>query len=161
MSAFFGALGGFSRTFGTTMNAEVQKVAVLHEGAQVRHRRSSSRSTARTFPVSVYTRLIDGVNRNLPSFHRYLKLRQRMMGARLSCTTTISTRRSSSSVKLEYTPEEAQKLVLGAVAPLGPEYAAVIQRAFNDRWIDLLPNDGQALGRVFERRRATTSTRTC
>ena len=27
MSAFFSALGGFSRTFGTTMNAEVQKVA--------------------------------------------------------------------------------------------------------------------------------------
>src|SRR5436190_9110884 len=51
-----------------------------------------------------------------------------------------------SSVKLEYTPQEAQKLVLGAIAPLGSEYASVIQRAFRDRWIDLLPNDGKRSG---------------
>jgi oligoendopeptidase F len=36
--------------------------------------------------------------------------------------------------------------VLGAVAPLGPEYASVIERAFKDRWIDLLPNDGKRSG---------------
>jgi hypothetical protein len=29
MTAFFTALGTFSRTFGTTMNGEVQKVAFL------------------------------------------------------------------------------------------------------------------------------------
>ena len=50
------------------------------------------------------------------------------------------------SVKLEYSPEEAQKLVLDAVAPLGPDYQATIQRAFKDRWIDLLPNDGKRSG---------------
>src|ERR1700687_645395 len=51
-----------------------------------------------------------------------------------------------SSVKLDYTPEDAQTLVLGAVAPLGPEYASVIARAFKERWIDLLPNDGKRSG---------------
>ncbi len=30
-------------------------------------------------PTSVYMRLIDGVNQHLPTFHRYLKLRKRMM----------------------------------------------------------------------------------
>ena len=35
MSAFFTALGGFGRTFGTTMNANVQKVDVLREDAEV------------------------------------------------------------------------------------------------------------------------------
>ena len=57
------------------------------------------------------------------------------------------------SVKLEYTPEEAQKHVLAAVAPLGAEYQATIQRAFNERWIDLLPERRQAVGRLLERRR--------
>ncbi len=37
-------------------------------------------STIRTFPSPVYSRLIEGVNRHLPSFHRYLKLRKRMLG---------------------------------------------------------------------------------
>jgi oligoendopeptidase F len=50
------------------------------------------------------------------------------------------------SVKLEYTPEEAQQHVLAAVAPLGPEYQAVIQRAFKERWIDLFPNEGKRSG---------------
>ena len=36
--------------------------------------------------------------------------------------------------------------MLDAVAPLGPEYQATIQRAFNERWIDLLPNDGKRSG---------------
>ena len=62
------------------MNGEVQKVLVRREGAEIPSRRSSRSSTARTFPTSVYTRLIDGVNKNLPAFHRYLKLRKRMMG---------------------------------------------------------------------------------
>jgi oligoendopeptidase F len=144
MAAFFGALGGFSRTFGTTMNAEVQKVAFYTKARKY----DSSLAQALdgpNIPASVYTRLIEGVNKNLPAFHRYLKLRQKIMGVdQLHYYDLYAP--LVSSVKLEYTPQEAQKLVLGAVAPLGSEYASVIQRAFRDRWIDLLPNDGKRSG---------------
>ena len=61
----------------------------------------------------------------------------------------------------KYTPGEAQKLVLAAVAPLGADYQATIGRAFDSRWIDLYPNEGKALGRLLGRRRVTTSIRTC
>ena len=144
MSAFFGALGGFSRTFGTTMDAEVQKVAFY---TKARKYKSSLEGTldGPNIPVSVYTRLIDGVNKHLPAFHRYLKLRQRIMKVdQLHYYDLYAP--LVSSVKLEYTPEEAQKLVLGAVESLGPEYASVIERAFNNRWIDLLPNEGKRSG---------------
>jgi oligoendopeptidase F len=144
MSSFFGALGGFSRTFGTTMDAEVQKVAFY---TKARKYKSSLEGTldGPNIPVPVYTRLIDGVNRHLPAFHRYLKLRQRIMKVdQLHYYDLYAP--LVSSVKLEYTPEEAQKLVLGAVAPLGPEYASIIERAFNNRWIDLLPNEGKRSG---------------
>src|SRR5204862_5049640 len=50
------------------------------------------------------------------------------------------------SVDLKYTPGEAQKLVLAAVAPLGTDYQATIRRAFNERWIDLFPNEGKRSG---------------
>jgi len=144
MSAFFGALGGFSRTFGTTMDAEVQKVAFY---TKARKYKSSLEGTldGPNIPVSVYTRLIEGVNKHLPAFHRYLKLRQRIMRVdQLHYYDLYAP--LVSSVKLEYTPEEAQKLVLGAVESLGPEYASVIERAFNNRWIDLLPNEGKRSG---------------
>ncbi len=144
MSAFFTALGGFSRTFGTTMNAEVQKVLFFTKSRRY-NTALETELDAPNIPTSVYMRLIDGVNRNLPSFHRYLKLRQRMMGLGSLHYSDLYAPLVS-SVKLEYTPEEAQKLVLGAVAPLGREYGATIQRAFNERWIDLLPNAGKRSG---------------
>src|SRR5215467_13195717 len=144
MSAFFGALGGFSRTFGTTMNAEVQKVLFF---SKVRRYQTALETEldGPNIPTSVYTRLIDGIDKNLPSFHRYLKLRQRMMGLESLHYYDLYAPLVG-SVKLEYTPEEAQKLVLGAVAPLGHEYAGTIQRAFDERWIDLLPNTGKRSG---------------
>jgi oligoendopeptidase F len=144
MSAFFNALGSFSRTFGTTMNAEVQKVLFF---TKVRHYNTALEAEldGSNIPTSVYARLVDGVNKNLPSFHRYLKLRRRMMGLDSLHYYDLYAPLVG-SVKLEYTPEEAQKLVLGAVAPLGQEYTATIQRAFNERWIDLLPNTGKRSG---------------
>jgi oligoendopeptidase F len=144
MSAFFNALGSFSRTFGTTMNTEVQKVLFY---TKVRHYKSALETEldGPNIPVSVYTRLIDGVNKNLPAFHRYLKLRKRMMGLDDLHYYDLYAPLVG-SVKLEYSPEEAQKLVLGAVAPLGADYQKTIQKAFDDRWIDLLPNAGKRSG---------------
>jgi oligoendopeptidase F len=144
MSAFFGSLAGFSRTFGSTMNAEVQKVAFFTKARKYDSSLALSLDGP-NIPISVYTRLIEGVNKNLPTFHRYLKLRQRMMGLdQLHYYDLYAP--LVSSVKLEYTAQEAQKLVLGAVAPLGAEYKSVIERAFRDRWIDLLPNEGKRSG---------------
>ena len=45
-----------------------------------------------------------------------------------------------------YTPEETQKNILAALAPLGPDYALRSTRAFNERWIDLYPNEGKRSG---------------
>jgi oligoendopeptidase F len=144
MSTYFGALGSFSRTYGTTMSSEVQKVMFI---AKARKYPTSLEAMldGPNIPVSVYHRLIEGVNNQLPTFHRYLKLRKRMMGLdELHYYDLYAP--LVGSVKLEYTPEQAQKHVLAAVAPLGAEYQSVIQRAFKERWIDLFPNEGKRSG---------------
>jgi oligoendopeptidase F len=93
----------------------------------------------------VYTRLIDGVNHNLPTFHRYLKLRQRMLKVpELHYYDLYAP--LVSSVDLNYTADEAEARVLEALAPLGSDYAAAAKRAFTERWIDLYPNDGKRAG---------------
>ena len=144
MSAFFTALGGFTRTYGTTMNASVQK-AVFYAKSRKYPTTLEMSLDAANIPTSVYTRLVDGVNKSLPSFHRYLKLRKRMMGVdQLHYYDLYAP--LVGSVNLTYTPEEAQKLVLAAVAPLGAEYVSVMQRAFNERWIDLFPTEGKRSG---------------
>jgi oligoendopeptidase F len=148
MSAFFKTFAGFNRTFGTTMDGEVQKVLFL---SKARHYPSALAFAldGPNIPASVYTRLVDGVNRHLPVFQRYLRLRRRMLGVdQLHYYDLYAP--LVGSVNLQYTPEEAQKHVLAAVAPLGAEYQAVVQRAYNERWIDLFPSEGKRSGAYSE-----------
>ena len=145
MSAFFGSLGGFSRTFGTTINSEVQKVLFYGRARKYASNLEASLDPA-NIPVSVYTRLVAGVNRHLPTFHRYLKLRKRMMDIKDDLHYYDLYAPLVSSVDLRYTPDEAQKHVLAAFAPLGSDYQAVVQRAFNERWLDWHPTEGKRSG---------------
>ncbi len=144
MAAFFNALGGFSRTLGTTMNSSLQKAQFF---AKTRKYGSSLESAlgGPNIPVSVYTRLVDGVNANLGSFHRYLQLRKRMMGiSELHYYDLYAP--LVASVDLKYTPEESQQHILTAMAPLGSEYLTVLKRAFAERWVDVYPNPGKRSG---------------
>jgi len=96
-------------------------------------------------PVSVYNSLVSGVNANLDTFHRYLRLRKRMMGVDQIHYYDLYAPLVE-NVNLEYPIDQASKNVLAAVAPLGPEYQAAINRALNERWIDLYPNAGKRSG---------------
>ncbi len=144
MSAYFRALGRFSQTLGSTLTGAV-RAAQFYANARKYESDLAARLDTPNIPVSVYSRLIDGVNRHLPSFHRYLKLRKRMMRVdELHYYDLYAP--LVGSVNLEYTPEEAQTHIAAAVAPLGPEYVGLINRAFNERWIDLMPNEGKRSG---------------
>jgi len=144
MSAFFGGLGKFSRTFGTIINGEAEKLQ-FYLKARNYPSALAMQLDGPNIPESVYMRLIDGVNRNLKTFHRYLGLRKRMMGLdELHYYDLYAP--LVSSVDLAYKPEDAQRHILEAMKPLGAEYASVLQRAFNERWIDLFPSPGKRSG---------------
>ena len=145
MASFFGALGSFGRTFGTTLDAEVQKVRFYSKS---RHYTTDLELAldGPNIPTSVYTRLIDGVNKNLPTFHRYLRLRQKMLGLTDQLHYYDLYAPLVKEVNLKYTPDEAMKHVIEAVKPLGPDYATVVQKAFNERWVDFYPTEGKQSG---------------
>jgi oligoendopeptidase F len=144
MSSFFGALGNFRGTFGSTLNGQVQ-ADVFYAKARKYSSALESALDGANIPTTVYTRLIDGVNHNLQTFHRYLGLRKRMMGVpELHYYDLYAP--LVSSVDLNYTADEAQKHVMAALAPLGADYAAAASRAFTERWIDLYPNPGKRAG---------------
>jgi oligoendopeptidase F len=144
MSAFFQALGAFRRTFGATMNANAQK-DLFYMKARKYDSTLEAALNENNIPVAVYTSLVDGVNASLPTFHRYLKLRKRMMGVdQLHYYDLYAP--LVKSVNVRYAVEDARPEILAALAPLGPEYIAVLRRAFSERWIDLYPNPGKRAG---------------
>jgi oligoendopeptidase F len=145
MSAFFTAMGGFGRTFGTTMNASVQR-SLFYSRSRKYESNLHAGLNGPNIPVSVYSRLVDGVNRHLPTFHRYLKLRKRMMGITGDLHYYDLYAPLVAEVNLRYTPEEAQQHVIASMAPLGADYTGVLQRAFKERWLDWYPTEGKVSG---------------
>ncbi len=145
MSTFFTALGGFSRTLGTTINASVQR-SLFYSKARKYASTLEAALDRNKIPVSVYMRLIEGVSSHLPTFHRYLRLRKRMMGITDDLHYYDLYAPLVASVDLRYTPEEAQQLVMNASRPLGGEYVSVLQRSFNERWLDWYPSEGKKSG---------------
>ena len=144
MSTFFESLGKYRATYGTLMNANLQ-ASVFYARSHKYNTVLENALDSPNIPISVYMRLIEGVNHNLPTFHRYLKLRKRMMGVQELHYYDLYAPLVG-SVNLKYSVEEAEQNILDALVPLGPEYAEGSTRAFNERWIDMYPNEGKSSG---------------
>lgn len=142
--AFFTTLGQFRRTFGTQLYANVKRDMFY---ARARHYENclSTALDDNAIPVEVYHALIRNINTNLPTFHRYLKLRQRMLGVpQLEYHDLYAP--VVKGVELNYAYDEARQLILTALAPLGSDYQKVVEEAFRSRWIDLYPTTGKRSG---------------
>lgn len=142
--AFFGKLGEFERTFGTQLYGHLKKDVFY---SRVRKYDSTLHGAldGDNIPVSVYHNLIKNVRRNLDTFHRYLKLRERMMGLdQLNYYDLYAP--LVKDLDLKYSVDEAKDLIIKSLEPLGEEYTQVIQRSFDERWIDMYPNEGKRSG---------------
>ena len=143
-NAFWGAFNKFKGTFGTDLYAEVKKDMFY---ARARNYESSLQSALdkNNIPTEVYTNLIKNVTDNLDSFYRYLELKKRMLGVETLEYSDIYAP-VVKGIDLHYTYDEAKKLVLDALAPLGPDYCRVVEDAFKERWIDVYPSPGKRSG---------------
>jgi oligoendopeptidase F len=143
-AAFFGKLNDFRRTYGTQLNAEVKKNLFYMRARKYRSCLESALD-ANNIPLEVYYGLIKNVNANLGTFHRYLRLRKRILGVdELHYYDLYAPLLADVDVK--YTYEEAQQHVLASLEPLGKEYLDVTRRAFSERWLDVYPTEGKRSG---------------
>jgi oligoendopeptidase F len=143
-AAFMNKLNDYRRTYGTQLNAQVKK-DLFYKNARNYPSCLESSLDANNVPVQVYNSLIENVNKNLNTFHRYLKLRQRILGVdQLHYYDLYAP--LLADVDLKYTFEESQKNILMALKPLGSDYVATVNKAFSNRWIDVYPTEGKRSG---------------
>lgn len=142
--AYFGKLNEFQRTFGAQLYGNIN--AALFSTKARNYESTLERALdAGNIPTDVFHNLIKNVNGNLETFHRYLNLRKRMMVVDTLHYYDLYAPLVE-QVDLAYTVEEAVDNILNSLKPLGNEYINVSKKAFNERWIDMYPNEGKRSG---------------
>lgn len=142
--AFWNNYAKFKASYGEMLYGNVKRDMF---NAKARHYDSSLQSTLYpdNIPVEVYHSLVDNVNKSLPAFYRYLQIKKRMMG--------VDTLRYLDlyapvvkNIDMKYTYPEACDLVLNALKPMGNEYVSTVEKAMDNRWIDVYPTKGKQSG---------------
>ena len=142
--AFYDTLQQFSGTLAATLAATVNEHVF---DMRVRHYDSSLEASlaANEVDPAVYRMLVDEVNAGLPTLHRYLRLRARMLG--------IDDLRYHDmypplvpEISSGYPWEKSKKLVLEALAPLGRDYVETFGSVLDAGWVDVFPAPGKRSG---------------
>lgn len=142
--AFFGSLNDYNRTIGTELYGKI-KEALFTKNVRKYNSCLESALDRNNIPVSVYHKLIENANKNLPTLYRYLKLRKRMLGVDTLRYFDIYAPLIK-SVDLNYSYDEACDIVKKSLSVLGDEYVNTLQKAFDNRWIDVYPTTGKRSG---------------
>ena len=96
-------------------------------------------------PVSVYQNLIETMKKRLPDMYRYVALRKKLLGYEELHMYDVYVPMVDTPEK-KYSFEEAKEMVKRALAPLGEDYQALLQKGFDNRWIDVYENEGKRTG---------------
>jgi len=142
--SFFGELGKFKMTLGTQLYGKI-KENMFSKNVRKYNSCLEAALDQNNIPTEVYHKLIENANKNLPTLHRYLKLRKRMLGVdELHYYDMYAP--LVGSVDLEYNYDEATGIMLESLSVLGDEYTVTLKEAFDNRWIDVYPSTGKRSG---------------
>ena len=145
--AFKGYFGTYHKFINTTaaLYAGAVKAASFYSAARRYDGNCEAALFANNVPVSVYDALIEAVHDGLPAMQEYLNLRREVLGLdSIDVFDLYVPMVDDVDFKMPY--EKAKALVREAVAPLGEDYQKVLDRAFNERWIDVYENKGKESG---------------
>ncbi len=96
-------------------------------------------------PTAVYERLSDCIDANVGKLHEYLEYRRQKMGVdKLHMYDLHVPIIEGCDMGMDY--EDACKLVVKALAPLGENYCKLLEKAFAERWVDVYENKGKRSG---------------
>jgi oligoendopeptidase F len=144
--AFWGTWKKYEGTFGQTLATQVMGEEL---DAKVRHYPDalSDAIFAENMPEAVYQQLVAQANAGLPTMYRYLKLRKKLLGIDGDLQYyDIYPSMFTLDHPLHFSIADAESTAFDVTKPYGPEYAAMLHKAFAGRWMDVLPRQGKASG---------------
>ena len=144
--SLFGTYGTFGNTLAATLTGTCRSAAFY---ARARHFHSSLEASLseENIPTGLYDRLIDTIHQNLEPLHEYIRLKKEIFGydeLHYYDLYAPLSEHGADSFSCDY--DEACRRILAALAPLGPEYTAVLRKGMTEGWIDRYENKGKRSG---------------
>ena len=134
----------FRNTFAATLAGNVKGECFF---AKARNYPSALNSAlfADAVDETLYNNMIKAVRDNLDAFRQYLRLRKKVLKLEdLHFYDVYTPLVAEAERKIPY--EEGFETVKKALAPLGEEYISLLQKAKDERWIDVRENEGKTSG---------------
>lgn len=95
--------------------------------------------------TKVFNTLIESVSDGFKPLFKYFNIKKEILG--LDEMHIYDTYASIlDDYEKEYTYDEAKELIKETLSVLGDEYLSIIEKAFNEKWIDVMPNTGKTGG---------------
>lgn len=140
----FSAFHSFRNTFNASLSSEVKKNLFL---SRVRRYPSALDYPLDrdNIPTRVYHNVVDTVNQNLTSLHRYVALKKKALKLEQVHFYDLYPSIAGTPDK-KYTFEEAGAIVLKSLQPLGEEYTAGVKEGLHGGWIDAFESKGKTPG---------------
>ena len=127
-------------TYTSSVKADIFNAKVRNYNSSLEQELSNT-----NIPLDVYKNLIKIVHKFLPVMHKYVSIRKKRLGvSELHFYDLYTPIVKDIDKKISF--EEAKKIVLEALKPLGDDYIKNLQEAFNNRWIDIYENVGKRSG---------------
>jgi oligoendopeptidase F len=144
--SFWKAFKGYEGTFGTNLSSQV-----MGEEFQAKVRKFPNSLAAAVFPdnmpEAVYRQLVAQANASLPTLHRYLKLRKKLLGISDELHYyDVYPPMFKVAQPLHFSVPDSERIGLQVTSAYGPEYTAMLKKGFGGRWMDVYPRQGKAQG---------------
>lgn len=143
MDAFMASLKTYERSFGIMLYSKLKEDMTI---AKVRKYPDSITAALdrNRLPVAIMDTLIAQTNANLPTLHRYFRLRAKMLGVQDMHYYDIYPPLVQS--RMSFPIDVARRETLASVAPLGADYVAAMRKGMAQRWMDVYPRKGKESG---------------
>ena len=142
--ALFGTYKGFRNTLTTSLTSSIKNFIF---NAKTRNYATALESSLKpnNIPVEVYQNVVDTINNNLPSLHKYVSLKKKLLG--LDEIHMYDLYVPIVDVEVDHIEfADAVKIALDGIKPLGQEYLDIFKEGISEGWVDVFENKGKRTG---------------
>ena len=135
----------YMNTFTTMFNGSL-KTNIFFARARKYNSAREAALDRNNIPLSVYDNLVDGVNKNLASLHRWADLKKKLLSIDKLKPYDVYVSVFQNKNEKNYPYPEAKKIVCEALKDLGDDYLSSLTRAFDNCWIDVYESKAKKSG---------------